>query len=382
MNIGYNCEICNFHGKWNRDLERHKKTLKHKQLIKMIPCEQCNKMFATKTNLLKHKPYCKGCDPQQMIVKPCSKKETKNTQRNVSDKKTYEKVMESKMNNLKKQIAAERKEMEAERKEIQAERKKMEQIYEKMEAKVEKCFSIINNQSSIINEQSSAINIQSSTINEQSSTINYQSSAICDQSSTINKQENAMNYIMNRLVDAPDLYPFTNFIEYIEDQTDVADQIIHHYERKKLVEFIGDIIIKEYKKENPIQQSVWNTDNNRFTCLIKHTVNNRSQWGVDKEHIEFSKIVLKNVLDYILILMREKTHAVYNDLQLNRYIYDAKEHEELLRKMELANKIHQRIQDKVLDKRLAKYCSKQLYFDKGTRKRIDEILDANMIISN
>jgi len=102
----------------------------------------------------------------------------------------------------------------------------------------------------------------------------------------------ALEYITD-IVDIPDLHE-----DLKEDQ--VVDNIIYEYKNHTLTSFIGDMIVKNYKKTDPTQQSLWNSDNDRLTYMIRSLLANESiQWEVDKKGINTTKYIIKPIIDYI-----------------------------------------------------------------------------------
>jgi len=104
-------------------------------------------------------------------------------------------------------------------------------------------------------------------------------------------------------------YPNAPALEYIKDIPDlhedlsednVVDNIIYEYKNHTLTSFIGNLIIKDYKKTDPTQQSLWNSDADRLTYMIRSLLANESiQWEVDKKGINTTKYIIKPITDYI-----------------------------------------------------------------------------------
>ena len=64
--------------------------------------------------------------------------------------------------------------------------------------------------------------------------------------------------------------------------------------------YIGDIIIKNYKKVNSAKQSVWNSDTDRLTYVIRTLLkNNKFQWQLDKKGIDTANHMINPILQYI-----------------------------------------------------------------------------------
>ena len=81
------------------------------------------------------------------------------------------------------------------------------------------------------------------------------------------KSMSTLNYVVNNFKNAPPVgllegKKLNGFIKY-EGNTDkpIEEIIIHYYEKKKLHQLLGDLVINEYKKNNPKKQSVWTRHN-------------------------------------------------------------------------------------------------------------------------
>ena len=65
------------------------------------------------------------------------------------------------------------------------------------------------------------------------------------------------------------------------------------------------MLLKHYKKNDPSEQSIWNSDTSRLTFLIKDIVGDKSEWVTDKKGVKLIKYVIKPVLELIIYLSKE-----------------------------------------------------------------------------
>ena len=82
------------------------------------------------------------------------------------------------------------------------------------------------------------------------------------------------------------------------------DELIYYSEHKLLPKFIGDHIIKTYKKDDMKDQSLWNTDTSRLNYIIKKAIENG--WYQDKKGNEFVKLCVEPLLKVIEYDIREQ----------------------------------------------------------------------------
>ena len=141
-----------------------------------------------------------------------------------------------------------------------------------------------------------------------------------------------------------------------------VEDVISAYKHRTMSKYIGDIILKIYKKEDPKKQSVWNTDDTRLTYLVKELLNNKSSnWIVDKKGTKTAEYLIDPLLEHIktLVIHYQKniilsTNAVEveHSLELNKRVL----------------KLVDDIDDGNVGNNLLKYISTHLYFSEKQLK--------------
>ena len=109
------------------------------------------------------------------------------------------------------------------------------------------------------------------------------------------------NFISNTYQDTPALEGQTSYINMCEAKTMSLVELIYlYYHDNKLVIFIGDYIIKLYKKEEPKDQAMWSSDVSRLTYIIRESYNKKSNvWTYDKKGAQTKKIIIEPALNYL-----------------------------------------------------------------------------------
>ncbi|ARF09637.1 hypothetical protein Indivirus_2_16 [Indivirus ILV1] len=112
---------------------------------------------------------------------------------------------------------------------------------------------------------------------------------------------NYFNYICTNYPNTPVLESQKSYVNLLEAKTmTLVDVITMYHNNKKLVNFIGDYIIKTYKKKEPKEQSLWSTDVTRLTYIIREACkDNDDIWSYDKKGVKIKKIVIEPALKYI-----------------------------------------------------------------------------------
>lgn len=112
----------------------------------------------------------------------------------------------------------------------------------------------------------------------------------------------AYNYINSNYINAPPLEAVTNVValHYEMSSNEFVEHIISLYKKNALVQFIGDFIVENYKKEDPNNQSLWNSDTSRLTYIIRTLLKNQKcLWMVDKKGIDTTNYLITPILKYI-----------------------------------------------------------------------------------
>jgi len=154
---------------------------------------------------------------------------------------------------------------------------------------------------------------------------------------------------------APPLAQLENY-EVIHDKefVDFVDEIISYNDQKILHKYIGDIIIKYYKKDNPEDQSLWNTDVSRLNYIIKEAMaNNKSKWVDDINANRLKESIIQPLLQYI------KSHIIKEQKIIHKEIKKATADRciELTQKINSLAIIQYEINNGTLENDIVKYIS-------------------------
>jgi len=129
---------------------------------------------------------------------------------------------------------------------------------------------------------------------------------------------NSITYVVNRYGDAPPLLALDDYSELNDsDEMELIDVLIHYHKKNKLDKFIGEFIVKMYKKDDPAEQSIWNSDTTRLTYIVKELIkNNKSSWTIDKKGIKTKEFIIDPLLEYLKPLV--KTYMLKLPKQLKK----------------------------------------------------------------
>jgi hypothetical protein len=108
------------------------------------------------------------------------------------------------------------------------------------------------------------------------------------------------NYIQQNYPDAPPLESFNDYDKLEYDNDDFIDTLVYNFNNNYLHKYLGDFIIKYYKKDDPTQQSMWSSDTSRLTYIIKELLSNKkSIWNHDYKGVKTKNYIINPLLKYI-----------------------------------------------------------------------------------
>jgi hypothetical protein len=119
--------------------------------------------------------------------------------------------------------------------------------------------------------------------------------------STIDKSLDALSYLMKYRKEAPKLQQLThqNAKDLLTEEKRLYDYLMWHNGEGTLHQYIGDIVLKYIKKDNPDDQSVWNSDVSRLTYLIMDLVDGEQEWKRDPDGALFTEYVITPIVNHL-----------------------------------------------------------------------------------
>lgn len=121
-----------------------------------------------------------------------------------------------------------------------------------------------------------------------------------------------VGFIIKYLNDAPVIEKNVDYLKALQfdknklnlkDDEKIVEDLISFRRHGTLVKYLGDIIIRFYKKDDPTKQSIWNSDMTRKNYLLRELVNKKPLWITDKGGILTSDIVIHPLLMTVRELM-------------------------------------------------------------------------------
>jgi len=131
------------------------------------------------------------------------------------------------------------------------------------------------------------------------------------------------NFLARKFVDTPALNRVRrdqlDTIMYKDHDTDddfeLVESLIYYHRFKRLHEYIGDTIVALYRKDDPKTQSIWNSDTQRLSYIIRTIVDDDIEWKRDNGGKKVLKLVINPILEYI----EKKVRGYILHLPENKY---------------------------------------------------------------
>lgn len=105
-------------------------------------------------------------------------------------------------------------------------------------------------------------------------------------------------YLAKYYKDVPDLKQPILSAEKLNFNIQIIKDIIHNFKHDILDEYLGDLIIAEYKKSNHDEQSMWSSDSSRQTFMVKD-----NSWICDKKGVKVDSTVISHITKKVYDLL-------------------------------------------------------------------------------
>lgn len=188
-------------------------------------------------------------------------------------------------------------------------------------------------------------------------------SIVNDAGSMVKSSMSAMAYVIKNYKDAPALLPLKDYkaLKYERTNTTFVEDLISEYNHDLLSDYLGNFIIRTYKKDDPAKQSIWNSDTSRFTFVVREpTGKNKADWTIDKKGIKINKYIIDPLLNYVDKQVREYV----KNYDINYAFDSAVEARQKMTRLTHATAILGTIEDKILREKIVKYISPYFYLSK------------------
>lgn len=356
----YNCDICKYSTNDKANYFKHKKTNKHLQnsnevnksttilphnapqmpheALKKYVCNYCNIDFSRSNHLIRHTKICKEKNTKhELLEKEFAKyKEIVEIEKKQKDNENKIKLLEEKL------------------KSFENEKKLLEDNVEIMKSQYENHIETLKNENK------------------------FQKQLINSAGGMIKKSMNTMSYLLINYNNAPQLEALTDYSIISKNTETLIKDLIHYHKKGTFEKYIGDFIVKQYKKDNPNLQALWSSDIERLNYFIRELIKNKNDcklpntpdnntslnkkfnWTIDKKGIKVRNSIIDPLLDYIhqigIKYLNEKNNQVS---KLDNY-----NAAKLVNDMQEIGVINCNIKNKSISTNINKYIAPYFYLNK------------------
>ena len=223
-------------------------------------------------------------------------------------------------------------------------------------------------------------------INLLKTTLDRYEKIVDNASGMASKSVSALSFLAMKHKDAPPLKQLKSndvkaFIDFEKNQNQedkkykeperdyrFVERIIFKFKKNTLVEFLADIITKNYKKNDPDEQSIWNSDVSRLSYLIKEASGKKSEWVSDKKGIKLIKYVIDPLTELISTMIKE----YISDRHRNIMSYDKEKSDRVRKYMSSGTDLLTYISENKLSNNICKELASYFHLDKNYQKKISD----------
>ena len=339
----YRCNVCEYETDCRVSWHKHKKTAKHhKNVNSKLICQKAEDSVSKKDHeieLLKQKLESIETDKKKLETQLKKTEKLLNQSKKEYDqsKKEFDKKLTTTVENYKNELVL---------------------IEQKFQSTIEKCENHIN-----------TLQVEN----------NYHKQLINSAGGIIKKSMGTLSYLLVNYNSAPCLNSLSDYSIISKDVELLIKELIYHHNKNNLGKYLGDFLVKQYKKDNPELQALWNSDTERLNYFIrelhnmKHDNNQENnnaeldiQWIIDRKGLKVTNRIINPLLDYISNL--NKNYLTKQNLDDERL--SAQKLEQLVKNMYTVKQINNDIHNNVLSQDINKYIAPHFYLNKIDKKAI------------
>ncbi|ARF09190.1 C2H2-type zinc finger [Catovirus CTV1] len=307
-------------------IEKEKSNKKKNISIKEYKCIYCDKEYSRSDNLNRHMKYCLDKENKYKLLEDQFEKYKMNKENEV--------IIKEETNKLKTEV-------EILREKIKTMEEQKEQYKEHIET--------------LKNENK------------------FQKQLIESAGGIIKKSMNTMSYLLLNYNTAPQLKSLPDYSIITKNTETLINDLIFYHKKGTFEKYIGDFIIKQYKRDDPKLQSLWSSDIDRLNYFIRELNQNKSDkqvttdlekiklnWTIDKKGIKVQQSIIDPLLEYInqisIKYIREKNDIIPE--------LSASEATKLVSNMQEIGNVSCGIKDKSISENINKYIAPFFYLNK------------------
>ena len=363
MNDKYKCDTCNTTYKTKAHYAQHLKTLKHnKNILKSFLCKKCNKMYTSQYTYDRHVSQTHTNDQGSNL--------------DLDDDRIIDKQLVHRQDRVQDTVMSKYdKDLEMLKTVFELKHKNVIQKYEKdlMVKDFEKKLLVEKYEKKICQQKVESL---------EKTIVDLKKDKVFNQG-VIKTAVNGLTYARKYYTTAPELKQLDNYDDLNpgNDEDELIELLLFYSRQGKLEVYLGDFLVKIYKKIDPNDQSLWSTDMSRLTFIVRQLLKKKLDWRYDKKGIKVSNTIINPLLDNIKTILKKYSDHINDvingkktvNLQDSEEVYESEgeyerdtkeldnnEKMKLVDNQQVAVQIITTIDNKTLVKNIVKYISSHL----------------------
>ena len=126
---------------------------------------------------------------------------------------------------------------------------------------------------------------------------------------------NGLTYAKEHYSNAPELKKLDlDSCDELCENDRLIERLLFYSDKGKIADYLGDFIIKFYKKNDPNDQSLWTTDLSRLTFIVRQILKKKADWKYDKKGIKVCKIIINPLLENIKSILKKYINDIDDEI--------------------------------------------------------------------
>ena len=170
---------------------------------------------------------------------------------------------------------------------------------------------------------------------------------------------------------------------WIQQRPDFADEyiverLLHIYDSKDFANYITNIIVKAYKKDDPAEQTFWASDVSRLIYIVRSTIDKKDEWIYDKKGVIIKESIIDPLLDEVYNIITK-----YKRYMEDKYLHSLikEENDYYMSKVSIINIANKLINDfrnrQFVKNQIIRVLAPKFFLDRDINKDKNKIKDIN-----
>jgi hypothetical protein len=158
----------------------------------------------------------------------------------------------------------------------------------------------------------------------------------------------------------------------------IAERLLHIYDSKDFANYITNIIVKAYKKDDPSEQTFWASDVSRLIYIVRSTIDQKDEWIYDKKGGIIKESIIDPLLDEVYNIIIK-----YKKYMEDKYLHSLKKEESdyYMSKVSIINVANKLINDfrnrQFVKNQIIRILAPKFFLDRDINKDKNKIKDIN-----